>query len=347
MILFAIATNNATSDLFNCYLEQQSVNASEQSLRRPVLNLSEQDRVNFEREIFDIIVVLADNPPYVPRLQEALKRWNDSPIKPKPYIVLSGGKKTTYPPTKAYPCLIPVDNSTNRSKAIVGDEITSLGYDPRYEAYFLNAPTATAAALPQVDLTEADQMCETLLGLASQNGQIINNLRSSLILDPSGITVRSSGEAIDKMINDIEKKKIPIISEQLKENSRNNQKILLITSPIEGSRAFLSFRNQNLNVALITADYRSFRSRPIPLSKYVAEKQSQLEKKCPAPIAKKLQIRPEYFLFSANSFAQSERAWTEIKDLVFYTLRFWLRPPLTDEGNYYPKAIPIETPVAQ
>ncbi len=347
LILFAIATNNATSDLFNCYLEQQSVNASEQSLRRPVLNLSEQDRVNFEREIFDIIVVLADNPPYVPRLQEALKRWNDSPIKPKPYIVLSGGKKTTYPPTKAYPCLIPVDNSTNRSKAIVGDEITSLGYDPRYEAYFLNAPTATAAALPQVDLTEADQMCETLLGLASQNGQIINNLRSSLILDPSGITVRSSGEAIDKMINDIEKKKIPIISEQLKENSRNNQKILLITSPIEGSRAFLSFRNQNLNVALITADYRSFRSRPIPLSKYVAEKQSQLEKKCPAPIAKKLQIRPEYFLFSANSFAQSERAWTEIKDLVFYTLRFWLRPPLTDEGNYYPKAIPIETPVAQ
>ena len=85
----------------------------------------------------------------------------------------------------------------------------------------------------------------------------------------------------------------------------------------------------------------------VPLSKYVAEKQSQLEKKCPAPIAKKLQIRPEYFLFSANSFAQSERAWTEIKDLVFYTLRFWLRPPLTDEGNYYPKAIPIETPVAQ
>ena len=57
LILFAIATNNATSDLFNCYLEQQSVNASEQSLRRPVLNLSEQDRVNFEREIFDIIVV--------------------------------------------------------------------------------------------------------------------------------------------------------------------------------------------------------------------------------------------------------------------------------------------------
>lgn len=338
LILFAITTNNATSDLFTCYLEQQSVNASEQSFRRPVLNLSEQDRVNFEREIFDIIVVIADNPPYIPRLQEALKRWNDSPQNPKPYIILSGGKKTTYPPTKRYPCLLPPENQTNRTKAIVGDEITSLGYDPRYEAYFLNNPTATAATLPQVDLTEADQMCDTLLGLASQNGQNQNNLRSSLIIEPSGITVRSSGDEIHKLIKNIEQKKIPIISERLKENTRNNQKILLITSPIEGSRAFLSFRNQALNVSLITTDYRSFRSRPIPLSRYISEKQNQLEQKCPAPIAKKFQIRPEYFLFSASAFVQSERAWTELKELVFYTLRFWLRPPLTDEGDYYPKA---------
>jgi hypothetical protein len=42
-------------------------------------------------------------------------------------------------------------------------------------------------------------------------------------------------------------------------------------------------------------------------------------------------------LFNAQSFAKSEQAWTELKELVFYTLRFWLRPPLSDESPYYPK----------
>ncbi len=335
LILFAIATNNATSDLFNCYLEQQSVNASEQSLRRPILNLSQQDLA--QREVFDLIVVLADNPPSVPRLQEALKRWNDSPRNPKPYILLSGGRRTTYQPTKGYPCLISPEALPNRTKATIRDEIISLGYDSRYEDYFLNSPTVTTAALPQIDLTEADQMCDILINLAFPNTPNIAALRASIIIEASGKSIRSSGDEIRKLIKDIQTKKIPFISDQLRDDARNGQRTLLITSPIEGTRAFLSFRNQEFNTSLITTDYRSWRSRPIPLTRYIPEKQSQLESKCPAPIAKQFKIRPEYFLFSASSFLQSERSWTEIKELIFYTLRFWLRPPLTDEKAYFPQ----------
>ncbi|MBD2175729.1 hypothetical protein H6F42_02190 [Pseudanabaena sp. FACHB-1998] len=347
LIIFAIATNNATSDLFNCYLEQQSVNASEQSFRRPIVNLTEQDQRDFEGEAFDLIVVLADNAPYIPRLQEALKRWTNSQRIPKPYILLSGGRKTTYPPTKGYPCQIQSESLPNRTKAIIKEEITSLGYDPRYTNYFTKNPAATDAGLPEIDLTEADQMCDILSNLLSfpNSPNIIAALRDSIIIEPSGLSIRSSGDEINKLIKDIIKNKIPQVTDQIKESNRNNQKVLLITSPIEGTRAFLSFRNQDFNVSLITTDYRSFRSRVIPLERYIPEKQNQLYKKCPAPIAKEIKIRPEYFLFSANSFAQSERAWTEIKELVFYTLRFWLRPPITDERPYYPKVPEATTPV--
>ena len=321
LIIFAIATNNATSELFTCYLEQQSVNAIGQSYRRPVLNLSERELNDFQRGVFDLLVVLADNPPYEPRLQEAIRLWNAADSQQKPYIVLSGGRRTTYPPTKGYPCLTTPEVPPNRTKESVRDDIASragttnigLRYDPRYENYFTK-PDSPTTSFEQIDLTEADQMCASLL--SSTN---IAGLRSFIIIEPYGVSVRNSGDEIAKLIKSLEKNRL------LREDPRNSRRILLITSPIEATRAFLSFRNQDLNASLTTASSPS-------------DSHSDISSQCPWPIGKRFVIKHKYFLFNAEAFVKSERVWTEVKELLFYTLRFWLRPPLSDERPYYPKS---------
>ena len=320
LVIFAIATNNATSELFTCYIEQQGANAIEQSYRRPVRDLSEQELRDFRRGVFDIIVVLAENPPYEPRLQEAIRLWNTADSQLKPYILLSGGKRISYPSTKGYPCLTSAESPPVRTKENVRNEIatragvTNIGlrYDPRYEGYFTN-PASPSDGIPQVDLTEADQMCAALTGFPN-----ISVIRPFVIVEPSGITVRSSGDEINKLIKSLEKNKL------LREDPRNSRRILLIASPVEATRAFFSFRSLELNASLTTASYPS-------------DSHSNLSLQCPWPIGKEFRLKPQYFLFNAQAFVKTERAWTEIKELVFYTLRFWLRPPLTDERPYYPK----------
>ena len=321
LLIFAIATNNATSELFVCYIEQQGANAIEQSYRRPVLNLTEQELSDFRSGVFDLIVVLGENPPYEPRLQEAVRIWTLANQQQKPYIVLSGGRHTTYPPTKAYPCLIAPENPPSRTKEAIRDEIASragspdigLRYDPRYERFYTDRSTPSDAIAP-VDQTEADLMCGALLNIPNMAG-----LRSFIILEPSGRTVRTSGDEINKLIKSLEKNKL------LRQDPRNSRRILLISSPIEASRAFLSFRNQDLNTALTIASYPS-------------DSHTDLAKQCPWPVGKQFSVKPKYFLFDAKAFMQSERVWTEVKELVFYTLRFWLRPPLSDERPYFPKS---------
>lgn len=321
LIIFAIATNNATSELFTCYLEQQSVNAIGQSYRRPVLNLSGRELNDFQRGVFDLIVVLAENPPYESRLQEAIRLWNAADSQQKPYIVLSGGRRTTYPPTKGYPCLTTPEVPPNRTKESVRDDIASragttnigLRYDPRYENYFTK-PDSPTTSFEQIDLTEADQMCASLLSSAN-----IAGLRSFIIIEPYGVSVRNSGDEIAKLIKSLEKNRL------LREDPRNSRRILLITSPIEATRAFLSFRNQDLNASLTTASSPS-------------DSHSDISSQCPWPIGKRFVIKHKYFLFNAEAFVKSERVWTEVKELLFYTLRFWLRPPLSDERPYYPKS---------
>jgi hypothetical protein len=320
LLIFAIATNNATSELFTCYLEQQGINAIEQSFRRPVRDLTPQELTDFKLGIYDLIVVLAENPPYEPRLQEAIKLWNAADLQKKPYIILSGGKRTSYPSTKGYPCLTTPESPPYRTKENVRDAIASraglpdigLRYDPRYEGYFTNRASPTEP-IAQVDLTEADQMCGALTSFPNTI-----NIRPFVIIEPSGLTVRGSGEEISRLIKSLEKNKL------LREDARNSRRILLITSPVEATRAFLSFSNQDLNTSLTTASYPS-------------DRHSNLSQQCPWPIGKQFRLKPQYFLFSAEAFVNSERAWTEVKELIFYTLRFWLRPPLTDERPYYPK----------
>lgn len=317
LLIFAIATNNATSEIFTCYLEQQGENAIEQSYRRPVNNLTGQDLQELQRGVYDLIVVLADNPPYEPRLQEAVRIWNDSAPNQKPYIILSGGKKITYPINKGYPCLIADELPPNRDRNDIKNEIignidnVGLFFDPRFATYFLDN-TTSIELLSTVDLTEADLMCQQIMKL-SNTGQI----RASLIIEPSGFSVRSSGDEINRLIKSLETNKL------LSTDSINNQRIVLITSPIEATRAFLSFRNQNFNTALTIASYPS-------------DSHSDLAKQCPWPVGKQFTVKPKYFLFNAESFVKSERVWTEVKELIFYTLRFWLRPPITDAFPYFP-----------
>jgi len=315
LLIFAIATNNATAELFTCYLEQQSVNAVEQSNRRPVLNLSDQDLADFRLGVYDLYVVLAENPPYEPRLQEAVRLWTAAPPQQKPFIILSGGKRTTYPPTQGYPCLIEPE-SENRSKEEVRTAIAGLRYDPRYEAYFTKPSQTSTEALPKVELSEADQMCVALTSFSN-----IAEIRQFIIIEPLGRSVRGSGDEISKLIKSMEKNRL------LREDPRNSRRILAVTSPIEATRTFMSFKNQALNTSLKTAAY--------PYDRH-----SDLAAQCPWPIGAKFDLKPKYFLFSAESFLKSERIWTEIKELIIYTLRFWLRPPLTDERPYYPNPAP-------
>lgn len=327
LLIFAIATNNATSELFNCYLEQQGVNAVEQSYRRPVLNLSEQELADFKLGIYDLFVVLAENPPYEPRVQEAVRLWNAADPQQKPFIILSGGRRTTYQPTKGYPCLI-APESENRSKeevriAIAGQAgiaNTGLRYDPRYEAYFTKPAETSTEVLSKIDLTEADQMCAALTSLPN----ITADIRQFIIIEPSGRSVRSSGDEISRLIKSMEKNGL------LREDPRNSRRILAIASPIEATRTYMSFRNQDLNTSLTTATYPS-------------DSYTDLAAQCPWPIGAKFDLKPKYFLFNAESFVRSERVWTEVKELIFYTLRFWLRPPLTDERPYFPKSAPTTT----
>lgn len=323
LIILAIASNNATSELFTCYLVQQSANAVEQSLRRPVLNLTDKQTRDFQNQAYDIIVVLAENPPYEPRIQKAIEIWNKADINFKPLILLSGGRRTTHPATKGYPCLNDPQLSP-QSKEKIKDEITNrseisnigLRYDPRFENQKrpINSLAKVIDVLEKIDLTEADQMCATLIKFPN-----VTEILPFVIVEPLGVSVRGSGDEISKLIKTMEKNK------SLREDPNNSRRLLVITSPIEASRTFLSFRNQELNVALETV------SDP-------CNKNNNDLKECPWPIGKKFQIKPHYFLFSAESLVQSERAWTEVKELLFYTLRFWLRPPLTDESPYFPKA---------
>ncbi|CAN1212086.1 hypothetical protein TUMEXPCC7403_17910 [Tumidithrix helvetica PCC 7403] len=308
-IIFAIASNNAFSTLFISYLEQQGDNAMEQSQRRQVVNLTEQDLADIKRNVFEVIVVLADNTPYEPSLLEAARVWQNA-IR-KPIILVSGGKETGLP--AGYPCAIAPENPPFRTREMVRDEIATrtgvanigLRYDARYDPYFSDRKVPTEP-LNKVTMTDADDMCAFLTRLPNAIP------RSSIIIEASGLTIRSSGEEIKKL----EEKKIIGV------DPKTHAKILLLATPLEGSRTFLSFRNQGLNVTLRTI--------------YPTETARRNADDRPWPLKPSIRIKPEFFLFSAESYLRSERAWNEFKQLVVYTLRFWMQPPVTDQPPYLP-----------
>lgn len=313
-LIFVIASNNAFSTLFMSYLEQQGDNAMEQSFRKPVRELTQKDLTDFQRNLFDLLVIIADDSPYEARLTEAAKIWKESPR--KPLILVSGGKESILP--AAYPCGILAENPP-RTRENVRDDISrvnvGLKYDARYDRFFTD-PKALTEPLNKSLMTDADDMCIAL------TNQPYGIPKSSIIIETNGLTIRSSGDEIRKL----EDKKI------FGGDPKNHTRILLLGNPLEGSRTFLSFRNQGLNVTLQTI--------------YPNEAAKKNAKDRPWPLQRNFRVKPEHFLFTAEAYLRSEKAWTEFKQLAIYTLRFWMQPPLSDQRPYFPLT-PSPTPPAK
>lgn len=315
LIIFAIASHNATSNLFASYFEQQGDRAVTQSYRRPVLNLTDRDREEMQRGIFDLVVVMAGKIPYELRLLEAARVWQSSDINRKPVVVLVGGERTGE--KDRYPCGI-AQEGRDRSRNTVRNEIASnnigLRYDQRYINYFKdrNSPTEP---LYQVPKTVADDMCVFMtrppLGVP----------RSAMILitDAVGKNMRRSAEEIKNLFKNLEENRVLAF--------RNRPpRALLITSPLEASRAYLSFRNLGIDVV------------PKPVYESKAAERNSTQR--PWPLQPKFEFKREYLLFSAEAFLRSEYAWDELKRLILYTLRLWVQPPLTDNPPYFPPSAP-------
>jgi hypothetical protein len=308
-LVLAIASNNFLSEVLTCYLGEQAYGAVEQSYRRPVRNLTEADRLTIQRDRYDVIIVMANPASVQNRLMEAVKVWQSSPRDAKPLILVSGSRVLDSEPI--YPCQIRGEIPPNRTKDRVRNDILRLKYDSRFEGMFQD-PKNTAEVIKTVDFTEADQMCAFLTSAPN------NVRRESIIIDSKTSVVRFTGDTV----LELQKKKI------LPTNERRNTRILLITSPIEASRAFLSFRNQNLNVIMRVMPLWSNNSNLFTFNR------------CPI-FRGKFRFKLDYLFFSGQAYMQTEAVWAEFRELVLYTLRFWLTPPLTDDPEYYPS--PLKT----
>ncbi|GEM_PF-582240 len=356
LFLLIIASNNALSTVFMCYLVEQGDNSVEQAYRRDVRNLDATDLNQINNENFDLIVVMSGESPYKERFidevdaREKLKRLEG--VEPsialtggqvrehlleaarirrrarqnnrvEPLILLSGGRSIESP--NGFPCGIAKPNDTGRSRDDVTNEIADLRggarglrYDPRYD--YLYKPNNTGESVRTTGITEADDMCFFLT-------QLTDVPKSAIILEPNGTNIRRSAEKI----RDLESQKVlPTISE------RNKSRILLLTSPLETVRTFQTFKNLGLDVIarpVYTSDFEECKPslRPWPL------------RPDPKSAPTKFRVDPEKILLSADAFVRSERAWKESLTIFLYWLRFWVLSPLTDERPYFPTSPPTPT----
>ncbi len=309
-LVLLVTSNNFLAEILTCYLSEQANGAVEQSYRRPVKNLTEADRLMIQRDRYDVIIVMANPASAQNRLIEAAKVWQTAPRDAKPLILVSGSR--VLDSEQIYPCKIRGEIAPNRTKETIRNEVLRLKYDNRFEGMF-QEPKNTAEVIKPVEFTEADQMCAFLTSAPN------NVRRESIIIDSKTNVVRFTGETVLSL----QTKKI------LPTNERRNTRILLITSPIEASRAFLSFRNQNLNVIMrVVPSYTTGNSNLFTFNR------------CPI-FTGKFRFKLDYLFSSAQAYLQTETVWAEFRDLILYTLRFWLTPPLTDDPEYYPS--PIKT----
>ncbi len=319
LLILAVASNNATSELFGCYFQQQAENAVQQSYRRPVLNLTERDMLEIKRGIYDLIVVPASDTPYEPRLLEVAKFWHNRELTTKPLIVLSGGIPSDR--GEGYPCGIEPE-STGRNNADVKNDLAGRAglrfylnqkEQPDYEKFF-QPDNNSSESVPKIRLTQADDMCIFLTQLSN-----LSIPRSSIIIEPNATNIRRSVERVKEAIRKLQDKRIASFRD-----SQNRARMLILTSGLETSRAFMAFRREELNVV------------PQPVPDYPAIC-PLLRSARPWPLQPKFLFKPDYLFFSARSFYRSELVWSEIKELILYALRFWIRPPLTDERPYFPR----------
>ncbi|MGQ9866133.1 MAG: hypothetical protein ACUVSQ_07590 [Pseudanabaenaceae cyanobacterium] len=347
-VVLALLANNGVSDLLVAYLEVQGENAVVQSFRRNVLTLGEGALLPISLQQFDVIVVLSGGtlalppPPPIPATPTA--NWptynldEDSPWNvrlapgsdrllqtqrlferhrrlglPLPLVVLSGGTPA-YQRDRArpnnYPCGI---DGTGRSPAEIETEIAALRFDRRYSSLFPNAGPQDPSprvwqrrngqdteSVRRVTVVAADDMCTILrneFGIPA--GQIV--------LDEAGYDFRRSAESLRETLKVLGDRNLVNFGDRV-------PRIAIVVPALQGARAFLTFRQTGLTVVPVLTDYRVEPSRrPWPLHPQ-----------------RRVYFRPDFLLFSAQSLAQSDAAWQEIKSLCLYALRLWIRPPLTD-----------------
>ncbi len=347
-VVLAVLANNGISDLLVAYLEVQGENAVEQALRRNVLTLGEDALLPIRLQRFDAIVVLSGGtlalPPSPPlpntptvvttpyelgqdvpwtvrlapgsdrllQTQRVLERHRRLGF-PLPLVVLSGGTPA-YQRDRGrpdnYPCGI---DGTGRSPAEIEAEIAALRFDRRYSSLFPNAGPQdplprvlqringqNTESVRRVTVVAADDMCTILrneLGIPA----------SQMVLDEAGYDFRRSAESLRDIVKVLGDRNLVDWGDRV-------PRIAVMVPALQGARAFLTFRQLGFTVVPFLTDYRVEPSRrPWPLHPQ-----------------RRVYFRPDFLLFSAESFARSEAAWQEIKSLCLYALRLWVRPPLTD-----------------
>ncbi len=361
LFLFAIASNNAISDLLVASLEKQGDDAAIQSFRRLAPTLNQRSVELLRSFSFDAIVVTGGatraipprNALLLPDLKPADRPWDVALTETgdrllaaarvwrlqegeKPLIFLSAG--TESPPRSQlrglpvrpdnYPCGLAVavpPDQTEAAKAEARDRIAGalgLRFDTRLAGLFLPPPETGPLPDPKLKVppTEADDMCAFL---ADQPANSIP--RRAMVLGDKGTNLRRSAEEIRQLLGQLkENRLIPPETEPTE-----SYRLLLVTPALEAARAFWTFRRLGLNVTIYPTSYRvNPAERPWPLRGSL----------------KDIYLKTDYLMFSAEAFRRSELAWSEVKELILYALRLWIRPPLTDEAPYYP--LPATSPPA-
>jgi hypothetical protein len=323
-IIFCVLSNNFLSQVLICYFSQQAKYAIVQAYRRPVKEISPLQLRDLQNEVFDVIVVpLVENENSAKlRLIEVIKfiQIKRNQNQKLPIILLSGGELIY---EQGYPCKIEVEKENVRPLNIVKQEIAGekgLLFDPRLETLFKNRSTLEGELKP-LDLTQADEMCAYLTSFVSGMGL---NIKPSIVLEPNAKTVKRAVDEVVELFKKLQSQKI--IDEAI---NYQDLRILLITPAIKTSREFLTFDRQELNVVpypvqdectecLIWEKINPDSSEMVwqPLIKY---------------------FRLNYLGMSFQALNNSEQVWSEVKELISYSLRFWIRPPLTDERPYNPR----------
>jgi hypothetical protein len=131
-----------------------------------------------------------------------------------------------------------------------------------------------------------------------------------IVLDEAGYDFRRSAESLRDTLKILGDRNLVNWGDRV-------PRVLVMVPALQGARAFLTFRQTGLAVVPLLTDYRVEPSRrPWPLHPQ-----------------RRVYFRPDFLLFSAQSFAQSEAAWQEVKSLCLYAVRFWIRPPLTNPSD--------------
>jgi len=324
LIALFFFSNNFFSQVLVCYLSQQAKYAVAQAYRRPIKDMKISELQDLQNQIFDIIVVpLVENEVSAkPRLLEVLKfiETKRNRKEPTPVIVLSGGESIY---ENGYPCKIEPEKENIRPLSIVKQEVAGtrgLLFDTRLEGLFNNRQTLEGE-FKRFDLTQADEMCSYLVKLSNVLG---SNIKPSIVLEPNAKTLKSSVDEVTEIIKKLKTQKVitdPSPSQTLR--------ILLMSPSLKTSREFLAFDRKELNVI------------PYPVEDecttcIVWEKLSPDSSEMVWQILIK-NFRFDYLRNSFQAISDSEQVWSEVKELISYTLRFWIRPPLSDERPYYPK----------